>query len=277
LLGSFDYSNKVLPVAPGSSPTLHSDHTATITIDGAREPAPFDAGLFSYQFRVIPGPVKDSHYAPSDPAGAAGTPHYGVGSFHHLTPEDYVLAVPTPLVIDYHDTDIDGFAEASLAMYKWNASTRDWDKVGGTLDPVANTVTANIQAFGVYTLAPTMPARDIPLTYTDAGTTGAQESQTQRFHVTSGPLVMNDGTPVPSGTVYTIHSLVGGGADLTDFGTILGTDADPARDGFQIVVSGGSFSFDVEYPSPFGLYFPGRVAVYSAVGTAYGQTVLVKP
>src|SRR5262249_46603909 len=49
--------------------TLKSMFTATMVVDGSREPAPFDAGLFSYRFREIAGPVRESHYAPGDTVG----------------------------------------------------------------------------------------------------------------------------------------------------------------------------------------------------------------
>ena len=46
----------------------------------------------------------------------------------------------------------------------------------------------------------------------------------------------------------------------------------PARDGMQVAVQGGRITFTVTYPSPFGLYVPGRVLVYGAPGTATGTS-----
>jgi hypothetical protein len=256
---------------------LRSNFTATLDIDGTKEPAPFEAGLFSWRFRPIDGPVQDARYMPADTAGPRDTPHYGVGSFHQFAPDGYQLAVPTPLVIDYTDQEVAGIDESTLRIYGWNETAEDWDLVGGVVDAAANTVTAPVSTFRLYTLGPAMPARDIALTVQDDGTTGVGDTATQRFTVTSGPLVLNTGQPVPDGTLYTVRSLVPGSADLTAYGTILTADDDPARGGIQVAAHGGVIQFQVEYPAPNGLYIPGRLAVYSTAGTAFGQRVAVKP
>jgi hypothetical protein len=79
---------------------------------------------------------------------------------------------------------------------------------------------------------------------------------------------------VPDGTLYTVKSVIGGTSDAFDYGTITAADADPTREGIQIAVSGGTFSFEVEYAAPFGFYSPGKAVVFSAAGTAFGQQVL---
>src|SRR6185436_15090042 len=165
---------------------LQSPHSARMVIDGTKEPAPFDAGIVSYKFRSIDGPVRETHYAPSDTLGPTGAPHYGIGWFHNFWPADYTLAVPTPLVLDYTDEEVAGIDESTLGIYAWNRATGDWDFIGGTVDPAANTVTANVQAFRLFTLAPAMPARTIPLTAIDNGVSGAGQQQVRRFTVTSG-------------------------------------------------------------------------------------------
>jgi hypothetical protein len=256
---------------------LRSNFTATMDIDGTKEPASFEAELFSWRFRPIDGPVQDAHYMPADTAGPRALPHYGVGSFHQFSPDGYQLAVPTPLVIDYTDDEVAGLDESSLRIYGWNVDAGDWDLVGGVVDTAANTVTAPVSTFRLYTLGPAMPARDIALTVHDDGTTGAGDAATQRFTVTSGPLVMNTGQPVPDGTLYTVRSLVPGSSLVTSYGTILTADDDPARAEVQVAAHGGVIQFQVEYPSPNGLYIPGRLAVYSTTGTAFGQSVAVKP
>jgi hypothetical protein len=278
LLGSFasNFSDKAAPVSP-SQPTasMKSDATATIVINSAAESEPFDAGLFSYKYRIIPGPVREVRALPADTAGPAGKPHYGIGGFHHLTPGDRELAAPASLVIDYLDAELDGVDESDLAIFGWNSTTKDWDLVGGTLDTAANTVSTTITTLRLYTLGPRrLPARDIELTYQDLGVTGEQANMVQRFRVTANALQTNTGEAVPDGTLYTVKSVIGGTSDAFDYGTITAADADPTREGIQIAVSGGTFSFEVEYAAPFGFYSPGKAVVFSAAGTAFGQQVL---
>ncbi|HEX4915741.1 MAG TPA: hypothetical protein VFV51_17405, partial [Vicinamibacterales bacterium] len=278
LLASFagNFSDKNAPVNP-SQPTasMKSDATATIVINSAAEPEPFDAGLFSYKYRIIDGPVREARALPADTAGPAGKPHYGIGGFHHLTPGDRQLAAPASLVIDYRDDELDGVDESTLAIFGWNSTTKDWELVGGTLDMAANTVSTTITTLRLYTLGPRrMPARDIELTYQDLGTSGEQANMVQRFRVTAGTLQTNTGEAVPDGTLYTIKSVIAGTSDTFDHGTITAADADPAREGIQLAVSGGTFSFEVEYPAPFGFYSAGKAVVFSTTGTAFGQQVL---
>jgi hypothetical protein len=246
-----------------------------MVIDGTKEPAPFDAGILSYSFRPIDGPVREARYRPADTAGPAGNPHYGIGWFHHFTPDGYTLATPTQLVLDYTDDEVAGIDESSLAIYAWNSSTADWNFIGGTVDPVANTVTTTVQTFRLYTLAPAMPARTIPLTAVDRGLSGGGDQQVRRFMVTSGPLVMNNGQPIPDGTQYTIRPVVADASEPVPYGTVLTPDANPSRDQIQVQAQGGVISFEMEYPSPDGAYLPGRVVVYSTSGTAVGELVLV--
>jgi hypothetical protein len=275
--GPAHFSDVTRTIAKDATTRLQSTFTATMDIDGRKEPAPFEAGVFSWRFRPIDGPVQDARYLPADTAGPRGNPHYGVGSFHQFTPDGYQLAVPTPLVIDYTDDEVAGIDESSLRIYGWNAEAQDWDLVGGVVDAAANTVTAPVTAFRLYALGPAMPARDVSLSVHDDGTTGAGETAAQRFTITSGPLVMNTGQPVPDGTLYTVRTLVPGASVLTPYGTILTADHDPARNEVQVASHNGVIQFEVEYPAPNGAYIPGRLAVYSTKGTAFGQTVAVKP
>src|SRR5678815_5473407 len=98
----------------------------------------------SYPFERLPAAPREGRYVPSNTAGAAAEPHYGIGGFHQFTPQDRMLASPATLVIDYKDDDVQGLDESSLAIYAWNGTSKDWDFVGGTRDPAANTVTTTI-------------------------------------------------------------------------------------------------------------------------------------
>ncbi len=133
---------------------LQSSNTARMRINTTLEPQGFTAGLFSYKFRRLAGPIRSLRHMPADTAGPDGEPHYGVGGFHQFTAEGYRLAQPTSLTIDYRDEDVVGLDESTFAMYAWNAQTKDWDYLGGVRDAAANTVTITTDTFRLYTLAP---------------------------------------------------------------------------------------------------------------------------
>jgi hypothetical protein len=275
---SFDpeFSHVGAPITPAGPPqTLKSTMTATMTINPAQETAPFDAALYSYHYRSIAGPVHDGVMSPSDAAGPAGLPHYGIGGFHHFSPNDRPLATPTPLVIDYKAPEIETFDESTFAIYGWNTTTQDWEHVGGAVDSANHTVTATVDRMRAYTVAPRMPAGTIAMHAVDSGTVGSGESATRTFTVTTDPLLNNDGTPVADGTLYTVRALVNATNVTADYGHLLAADADPSRENVQVAVVNGRLQFQVEYASPGGFYLPGRVAVYSTSGTAFGAKVLV--
>ena len=256
--------------------TLKSSNTATITINGAAEPADFTATLFSWKYRSLDEPVRDLLQQPGDAAGIAGLPHYGVGGFHALGPDEYTLAVATPLTIDWRDEDVAGLDESTFAMYRWNPTRRDWDHVGGVRDTAANTVTATITQFGLYTLGTPMPAGTIGMTMTDLGFSGEGAEAVQRFRVTSTPLALNTGAVVPDGAGFTVRTVAGQGTNPTAYGTVTSADSDPLRAGTQVQAVGGVITFEVEFPAPSRVYVPGRVVVYGAPGTAFGERVVVK-
>ncbi len=279
LLGSFsaEISDQAAQVTrSGGLVTLQSTNTATITINGATEPADFTATLFSWKYRSIDEPVRDLLQQPGDAAGIAGLPHYGIGGFHALGPDEHVLAVPTNLTIDWRDPDIVGLDEQTFAMYRWNELRRDWDYVGGLLNTASNTVTASIQRFGLYTLGAPMPAGTISMTVTDLGLAGDGPTAVQRFRVTSAPLALNTGAQVPDGAGFTVRPVAGQGTNPAPYGTVLTSDADAQRAGTQVAAAGGVITFEVEFPAPGRVYVPGRVVVYGAPGTAFGERVLVK-
>ncbi len=111
------------------------------------------------------------------------------------------------------------------------------------------------------------------MTATDAGVTGAADAAVQHFTVATGPLVTNAGHAVADGTLYTVQALAATSTSDTAYGTITTPDADPVRDGIQVAAVNGVVQFEVEYAAPNGFFVPGRLALYSAVGTAYGETI----
>ena len=147
-------------------------------------------------------------------------PHYGIGGFHQFGPDDYELAVPSRLVIDYKDEEMAGFDESQLAIYRWNVERRDWDYVGGERNASANTVTTTIQPFGLYTLGLRMPAGVIGLTATGGVVRRRPRMPSDASWSRARRIGNNDGTPVADGALFTVRSVAA-----------LDTDAVTLRDG----------------------------------------------
>jgi hypothetical protein len=281
LLESFaaDFSDVQKKIVRGAEELtmLQSRFTATMMIDTSRVPDGTDVRLLSWRYSPVPVPAKDYRYMPSDSAGRGDAPHYGIGGFHQFAPEGLDLGGPTSLVIDYKDEDVIGLDESTFAIYAWNTETSDWDYIGGTVNPANNTVTTTVTRFRLYTIGAAMPARTVTLTATGGDLVGTEASAKRRFTVTASGFTLNNGQPVPDGTVYTIRSAPEDGSALIDYGTILTADADPSTEGIQVTVTNGVATFEVEFNSPYGAYTPARAIIYSAKGTAFGETRLMAP
>jgi hypothetical protein len=139
-------------------------------------------------------------------------------------------------------------------------------------DPATNTIRVTIDRLGLFTAAPPMPAGTIALTG-PAVRTGSGLSSHVFATYTSAPLRMNNGQPVPDGTLYTVMG-VPRGAPFVSFGTVTVADEDPSTDGVQVRSHNGVIQFSVDYPvntdSVTG-------AAYATSGTAFGSTVLTVP
>src|SRR6185503_18761541 len=135
-----------------------SRFTAELAFEGASLGAS-DIALASFTFAPVAGPVAPGAQRPADVSGRADLPHYGIGGFHHFTPEGVTLTAPATLTFFYKDDEVVGINEASLGIYLWNESSADWDFIGGTVDAAANTITTTVTRLGLYTAAPPMPGR----------------------------------------------------------------------------------------------------------------------
>jgi hypothetical protein len=229
----------------------------------------FDAvvGPLAFDFETIPGPVIPAYYAPWDATGPVGKPHYGIGGFHMFLPSDYTFIQPATLIIDYQEAEVEGLDETTLAIYRWNEETYDWEMVGGILDTQSNTVRAEVTQLGLYTLAPAMPAGDLnwgdPVVVPEAGN--------MRVTLASGEIVTNSGEVVPDGTIFQVTSELP--YAITDgqrvpFGTIVSNDAQPDVDGIQVALENGILQVEVLYPA--AIFPQARIIVYSDMGTAFG-------
>jgi hypothetical protein len=161
--------------------------------------------------------------------------------------------------------------EGSIAIYRWNSDLSDWEYVGGTPDAANNTVTAEIDRLGAYTIGPAMPAGKVAW----ENRLVQQVGDTVRLSLTSAPLFMNNGAPVPDGTVFHVLSALPfayTGEGLLAFGEILSPDALPELSGKQVEVQGARIQVEIEYPANVS---PGaRIVTFSDAGTALGNEVV---
>ena len=56
------------------------------------------------------------------------------------------------MTFKYADSDIAGVDENTLKVYYWDATKNQWTLIGGTVDKVKNTVTAEVSHFSIYGL-----------------------------------------------------------------------------------------------------------------------------
>ena len=241
--------------------SIRSLLTAQLDFDGATA-GTSQVALSSFHFNEIPGPVASAPYMPADVSGPAGRPHYGVGGFHQFLPQDTVLGAPATLTFFYEPAEAASIDVSTLQIYAWNDDAQDWSLVGGTVDPVARTITTTVNKLALYTAAPAMPAGTIAFTSTSTPN-GIGTNATSTITYTSGAILMNNGAVVPDGTLFTVYSLEPG-ADTSVFGTITSPDEDPA-DGIQISSHGGQIQFTTQVPGTTGVV---KVLAYSQEGTA---------
>ncbi|MCF8365541.1 MAG: carboxypeptidase regulatory-like domain-containing protein [Bacteroidales bacterium] len=170
--------------------------------------------------------------------------HYGIGGFYRFEPVLETFGDSTYLSIVYPDTAVSGFDENSLSMY-WEDSLGIWHPLESYIEPDSNRVSAWIENFATYTLAPTMPSGQYGL-ITEPDSIPSDGVATAL--VSSPILLNNDSTQIEESTLFTVE---------TSRGTILTGDSEPSIDGIQVPVSGGTIQFEVQadsIPNPIYLY-----------------------
>ncbi|MFZ5863145.1 MAG: transglutaminase-like domain-containing protein [Nitrospirota bacterium] len=257
-------------------PVRFSPSGADLTINNAAEPQAFNVDLLAYKYQPISGPVGPIVQDPSDAAGPGDKPHFGVGGFFQYGPYGKTLAAAATLTIYYEPYEVASLDESSLAIYKWNTAALDWEYVGGTVTPIGTglfgSVTAQINALGLYTLAPAMPSGKFG--YTATATVSSGQPATTTVHYTSQSLRMNHGGAVPDGTLFTVLTSWPDASAVVPFGTVTTPDEDLLTDGVQVRSQSGVIRFTAEYPGAFGAV---RVLAYPTEGTAFGEQMMVYP
>jgi hypothetical protein len=143
-------------------------------------------------------------------------------------------------------------------MYRELKDKHEFKFIGGLVDTVANTVTAQIDTLGLFTLAPRLPSGTIELIPLP-GTLPADSASVST--ITSDTLRNNDGSLVGDGTLYTVSA---------NAGFIISADADTAE-GIQVPCSGSQITFDL-MAGPIA--FDAEVTARSVYGTAQGSTLI---
>ena len=152
---------------------------------------------------------------------------YGIGGFYRLKPLGTGLRALAEITIHYAEEELGEVDESELAVYWENTDEGGWEYIGGTVDPDSNTVTAPIDTFRTFTLAPKLPSGSFEL---QPDTSSIDADGSASTTVQSTTLTHNDGSTVEDGALYTVE---------TTRGDILTSDADTARTGVQVPVSGG--------------------------------------
>jgi hypothetical protein len=193
-------------------------------------------------------------------AQAAVRLDYGIGGFYQLTPPGEVLTEPAALTSGYSDEEVAGVDETALAVYTYEQGTGEWQLVGGQVDPVTNTVTAQISVLGVYTLAPRIPAGQFEL---KPGLGSLPADGTSTTTVVSDTIWNNDGTPVADGVLFDVWSTSG---------AILDHDAARDREGLQFAARSARLTFQLRSSQ---IALPAEITARSVAGKAAGRTTLV--
>ena len=250
--------------------TISTPHSSHLTLSNQTD---YDsvAGPLAFHFEGHSGPFQPYHYKPGDIVGSADKPHYGIGGFHEYYPVRHILTDPAVLIIDYENNEITDSEEGTLAIYRWNMEDRDWDYIGGELDIDNNTVTTEITQLGGYTLAPAMPAGDVE--WEDPQV--QQVGQNLIVSLTTMPLSMNNGDPVPDGMIFHVISAYPYAytpEGVMPFGEILSNDAQPDVQGNQVEVENGRIQLELEYPE--SISNAARIILFSDIGTTIGDEVI---
>ena len=247
-----------------------------LLVDGAAEPnadQPLGVDLIAFPYRTQQTFTTPRVPSPLDVGGASNVPHHGVGGFFQFAPDGQPLAAPAQLTIHYLDTEVAGLDERTLAIYFWNNSRADWDRVGGTVDTANHTVTASVTRLGMYTAALPMPAGPIVLT-AQSQTVGTGQDAKTTVTYTSDVIRLNTGGIVPDGTLFSVQTTNPASNGLAPFGTVTSSDEDPVTDWIQVSSHGGVIHFIADLPGAAG---QARVVVISVVGTALANQVVAYP
>jgi subtilisin family serine protease len=181
---------------------------------------------------------------------------FGFGGFYQFEPLDVNLVGSCPLTLVYDDSELVGLNESSLAIYRENKDDLSWEYVGGIVDPVTNSVTANISRFGVYTLAPNQPMGTFVV---HANPDSIVANGVSITNIYTSQIMQNTGAIVPNGALFTV---------ATTNGEIIAIDQDPLTVGIQVAALNSVVTFQLRSSN---VASKALVSIQSISGYAYGM------
>jgi len=159
------------------------------------------------------------------------------------------------LAIAFSESDAVGLDKAALRIYRRNESLKSWELVGGGVDLVSNTVTANITNLGTYVAAPPLPTGDLQVLFS-TNLLAADGVSTLSVIVTN--LSLNTGG---SATQQWLFTATAAGAQ------IITADMDTNAPGVQVFSTNGALKLTLRAPLGGSVV---SLAIGSTAGDAYG-------
>ncbi len=177
---------------------------------------------------------------------------YGIGGFYQFEPNGKLVEDSAVLTIHYFDEELEVMLsdsslyqinEMDLCMYVEDKANSSWVYIGGVVDTLKNTVTARIDSFATFTLAPFVPASEMVLT-SNKDTIYIETSDTAI--ITSNILYYNTGEIINNDEEFTIG---------VSRGTIDAVDVNSSVDGIQVAAIGGKIEFNYIADSISGIVY----------------------
>jgi len=185
--------------------------------------------------------------------------HYGIGGFFRFEPVGGSFGDSTLLTIAYLESDVIGYDESELKMF-WEDSLGIWHPLPSTVNLDSNKVSAWIEKFATYTLAPKLPQGSYGF---NADPDSIPSDGYSIALLTSDTILYNDSTMINDSSLFTVQ---------LNRGVIIAIDADTTKEGIQVMTQSGIIQFQVQadsIPSPI------EVIAKSAEGFAYCETNLI--
>jgi len=157
----------------------------------------------------------------------------GTGGFYKFEPVGYEFGDSTLISITYPDSVVTGIDENSLAVF-WEDTLGVWHYLPSVPNPDSNRVTAYIQHFTTYTVAPIMPHGEYEL---DANPDSIPADGISTVVLTSDLMYNADSTIIDDGRFFTLSA---------SRGTILTPDTDPSTEGIQVQSQNGIIQFQLK-------------------------------
>jgi len=169
------------------------------------------------------------------------------------------------LTIHYSDFAVPGQFKKDLIIYQWDGVNRKWTNLSSKVDVENNMITAEIEKLGMFCLGFPVPYGNIVLRVEPKD---VDISIPATISVSSEPILLTTGEPVPDGTLVTVQSINRNTSELENYGTIVTPDADPSIEGIQVRSVNGKINFSINPPLKEG---SGVILVKSTTGEAEGK------